>query len=109
VRKVLDQLFRRTPGEPVPLTLYSRPGCHLCEVMKSEIGRARVARPFRIEEVNIDGDPELYTRYRHSIPVLAIGGHVAFKGRLSAAEFERKFERLAAEWQRGREDAVEGA
>jgi hypothetical protein len=30
--------------------------------------------------------------------VLTVGGRVAFKGRMTRAEFERKFVRLAAEW-----------
>ena len=103
VRKVFDELLGRPGRDPVPLVLYSRPGCHLCEVMKAQITRARLSRPYRLDEVNIDGDPELYQRWGRSIPVLSIGGRVAFKAKLDSGQFERKFERLAAEWERSRE------
>jgi hypothetical protein len=91
VRKVLDAFLGRGAGEPVPVRLYSRPGCHLCDVMKAEL-----------EEVDIDRDDDLRRRFGHSIPVLEIGGRVAFKGRLTASELERKFERLAGEWDAAR-------
>lgn len=88
---------------PVPMVLYTRPGCGLCEEMVEEIRRARPGRPWSLTEVDIDGDPELERRHGTSIPVLWIGGRLAFKGRLTAAELERKFARLAGEWDRARE------
>lgn len=96
---LLDVWFGRQPA-PVPLTLYSRPACHLCELMKAELARARVGRPYTLQEIDIDSDPQLVERFGHSIPVLAIAGRVAFKTKLTAAEFERKFARLADEWTR---------
>ena len=98
MRKALDKLLGRPRPQPVPLTLYSKPGCHLCEVMRSELERARVSRPFRITECNIEDDPQLQQRFGLSIPVLEIGGRVAFKGKLDARAFAEKFERLAVEW-----------
>jgi hypothetical protein len=103
VRKVLDAILRRRGGDPVPVRLYSRPGCHLCDVMKTELARARLSRRYELEEVDIDRDDDLRRRFGHSIPVLEIGGRIAFKGRLTAAELERKFERLAGEWEASRE------
>ena len=91
---------KRARMAPVPMVLYTRAGCHLCDVMKAEIGRARLGRPFALEEVDIGGDPELEREHGRSIPVLAIGGRTAFKGRLERGELERKFARLAAEWER---------
>ena len=34
--------------------------------------------PFQLEEVEIDGDPELEPRYRERIPVVAVDGEEAF-------------------------------
>jgi hypothetical protein len=79
------------------LTLYTRPGCHLCEVMKAEVARARAAPPFVLEEVDISGDAELEARHGLSIPVLAIEGRPAFKGRLTAEDFAAKLARRARE------------
>ncbi len=80
---------------PVPLTLYTRRDCHLCEEMKAEIARVLVDEPYDLEEVDIDTDPELVRAYDRSVPVLAIAGKVAFKGRLTAEELERKVARSA--------------
>ena len=95
--------FRRRT--PVPLTLYTRAGCHLCEVMKSELERGLRDEAWQLAEVDIAADPQLEERYGRSIPVLHIGGRLAFKGRLEAAELRKKFARLAREWERAGEPA----
>jgi len=77
--------------------LYTRAECPLCEVMKAEIARVSARRPLALVEVDIDSDPELVERFGRSIPVLEIAGRVAFKGKLTSAELERKLERRARE------------
>ena len=94
---VLERLFRRRARPPVPLVLYTRPGCHLCEVMKAEIARARLG-PHELREVDIRSDPALAREHGTSIPVLAICGRIAFRGRLEAADLEREFARAARRW-----------
>lgn len=88
--------------EPIPLVLYTRRDCHLCEAMKAEMARARIGDPYSLEEVDIDGDEELVRAHGRSIPVLEIGGRTAFKGRLTATDFERRFARLAADYRSAR-------
>ena len=75
--------------------LYSKPGCHLCEEMKAEIGRAGCAGLYSLEEINIESDVTLLERYRNDIPVLTINGVEAFKHRLRAEEFKARLESLA--------------
>jgi glutaredoxin len=89
------------------LVLYTKAGCCLCDEMKAALEQCRASRPWRLEVVDIERDPELFERFKHSIPVLEIGGRVAFKGRLTAREFERKFARLAAEWEARTEPPAE--
>ena len=72
------------------VTLYTKPGCHLCEEAKREIERAGCAGLYTFEEVNILTDPELLRRYGYDIPVLLIDGTHAFRHRLTAEEFRRK-------------------
>jgi len=98
---LLDRLRGRRP-EPVPLTLYTRPGCHLCEVMKLAIEAAALPHPYTLEEVDISGDPRLSGLYRLRIPVLAIAGQVAFEGKLEPGELAQVFAERAAEWDRAR-------
>jgi hypothetical protein len=99
---LLDRLRGRRP-EPVPLTLYTKPGCHLCELMKAAVAEADLGRPYALEEVDISSDAKLSGLYRLRIPVLAIAGRVAFEGQLETSELERVFAERAAEWQRARE------
>jgi glutaredoxin len=72
----------------VQVTLYSKPGCHLCDEMKAEIARADCSEAFDLKEVNIESDAELFARYRHDIPVLNIRGVDVFKHRVRAWEFD---------------------
>lgn len=67
--------------------LYSKPGCHLCEVMKAEMAKAGCNELYELEEINIETDEKLTARYRYDIPVLEIDGHEAFKHRLSSQAF----------------------
>ena len=67
--------------------LYSKPGCHLCEVMKAEMAKAGCDDLYELEEINIETDKELFARYRNDIPVLSINGVEAFKYQLSSLAF----------------------
>jgi hypothetical protein len=67
--------------------LYSKPGCHLCEVMKAEMAKAGCGELYELEEINIESDPALLARYRNDIPVLLVEGREAFKHRLSSQAF----------------------
>jgi len=55
--------------------------------MKAEIKQARCDELYTLEEVNIEKDGELFTRYRYEIPVLLINGVEAFRHRLRVDEF----------------------
>ena len=56
------------------VTLYGKPGCHLCEQARAEVARVREERPFELREVDVSLDPGLAREYRERIPVLAIDG-----------------------------------
>jgi hypothetical protein len=75
----------------IVLTLYTRPGCHLCHEMLALLQRVlRDTRtPARIEEVDIANDPELEARYGMEIPVLLVNGKKAAKYRVTEARLTR--------------------
>jgi glutaredoxin len=77
---------------PREVTLYSRPGCHLCEEAKAAI--APMLREFGavLREVNIDEDAVLKERYGWDVPVIFIGAHKAAKHRVDVAQFRRQLE-----------------
>lgn len=72
----------------VKVTLYTRPGCHLCDEMKEVISSSGCAELYQLEQLDIEGDPEMFARYQYEIPVLFINGVEAFRHRVSADEFK---------------------
>ena len=59
------------------VTLYTRPGCHLCDQAREAIlGLRGVMPPFELDEVNIDEDDGLLARYLERIPVVLVDGEV---------------------------------
>ena len=86
---------RRT--EPLRLVLYTRAECPLCDEMKAEIEHADLGGRCALLVVDVDMDPILVERHGRSVPVLEIEGRVAFKGRLTVEELERKIARAIRE------------
>lgn len=77
------------------VTIFTRPGCHLCDVAKSNIDSSGCAGKFILEEINIDLDPAAREKYQYDIPVIFINGVKAFKHEVPPKDFKRKLERLA--------------
>jgi len=72
------------------LTIYSKPGCHLCDEMKAVVNRVIVDHSdVTLEEIDISADRELVARYGIEIPVLLIDGRKATKYRLSEDQLRR--------------------
>jgi glutaredoxin len=76
------------------LTLYSRPGCHLCDDARAALERVRVRAPFALREVNIDTDDSLLRRYLERIPVVALGDEELFELFVDEAALEDRLYRL---------------
>ncbi len=73
----------------ITLTIYSHPGCHLCDEMKSVVARVAAAVPLVLQEVDISTNPALEARYGLQIPVLLVEGKKAAKYRVTEAELAR--------------------
>jgi glutaredoxin len=73
----------------IALTLYSRPGCHLCEEMKAVIARVAQTTPLQLEEIDISTSSELEDRYGLEIPVLLVAGKKAAKYRIGEEELRK--------------------
>lgn len=70
--------------------VYSKPGCHLCDEAKEAIRSAGCDERFTLTEINIESDPELMSRYRYDIPVIAINGVDTFMHRVDPTEFRER-------------------
>jgi glutaredoxin len=75
---------------PRDITIYSRPGCHLCEEAKRQIAPLLTEFGSRCMEINIDQDPELRARYDYDVPVIFIGARKAAKHRVDLDQFRRQ-------------------
>jgi glutaredoxin len=71
------------------LTLYSRPGCHLCDEMKAVVKNVARTIPLALDEVDISADPALEAQYGLEIPVLLVEGKKAAKYRIGEEELRR--------------------
>jgi glutaredoxin len=63
---------------PAHVRVYGAAGCHLCEAARKVIHEVRAETPFALEEIEIDGDPDLERRYRARIPVVEVDGAEVF-------------------------------
>lgn len=68
------------------LTLYTRPGCHLCDEMKAVVRRVQGQVACELTEVDISRDEALLKRYGHHIPVLVADGVEVARTRVGVAE-----------------------
>ena len=60
------------------VTLYGRPGCHLCDDARAVLLRVRREVPFELVERDIESDDALLRRYLERIPVVAVDGREVF-------------------------------
>ena len=58
----------------INVTIYSRPGCHLCDDMKDLVRKVARTIPLTLEDIDIYGDDELEEKYGLEIPVLFVEG-----------------------------------
>lgn len=56
------------------ITVFTRHGCHLCDVAVAVLEGMRVELNFKIEKKYIDGDSELEELYGEQVPVIHIDG-----------------------------------
>ena len=71
------------------VTLYTRPGCHLCDVARETVLSLRERVAFEFAEVDIEADEELELEYGIRIPVVEVDGEEAFEVSVDATQLER--------------------
>jgi glutaredoxin len=61
---------------PPNVVLYTRRGCHLCDVARQVLERHGIFPAC----VDIDEDPQLREKFDTCVPVVEIGGRIRFRG-----------------------------
>jgi len=72
------------------VVIYSRKGCHLCEVVKESLSKLSRRRAFTSQAVDVDMGSELRRQFNDEVPVVFIDGRKAFKYHMDEQEFLRK-------------------
>jgi glutaredoxin len=78
------------------VTLYGKPGCHLCDDARAAVERLHAERSFELEEVDVTLDPVLNRRYGDRIPVLALDGEELFEYFVDLDALEERLARVSA-------------
>jgi len=73
--------------------VYSRKGCHLCQIVKETLLKLERRGSFTWREVDVDSDDRLRRQYTDEVPVVFIDGKKAFKYRMAEREFLRRLEK----------------
>ena len=68
------------------ITVYVRPGCHLCTVALDDLRQLRREQVFSLDVVDIESDDALHTRYLERIPVIALDGRELYDFAVDAAD-----------------------
>ncbi len=87
-----DEGARLARAGPLEVTLYTRPGCHLCEEAKAQMAPLLTRFGATLREVNIDADQVLRARYTNDVPVIFLGPRKVAKHRLDPARLARQLE-----------------
>jgi glutaredoxin len=69
--------------------LFTRQGCHLCDLAYQQLREEQSRRGFALEVIDIDTDPDLAARYGEQVPVVTIDGKVRFRGAINRVLLNR--------------------
>lgn len=69
--------------------VYSRNGCHLCDVVKATLAQLQPSADFQWHDIDIDADPALRRQFNDEVPVVFIDGRKAFKYHMDPRHFLR--------------------
>ena len=61
------------------VTLYTKPGCRLCDDARDALLRVRRLRPFELVESDVQDDPRLLAEYGEQLPVVLVNGTFVFE------------------------------
>ena len=76
------------------VTVYTKPGCHLCEEALRTLTQLQAQTPFALEEVNIQHDPALLARYGEQIPVVLLNGELLFEYTVNEDKLRKKLKEV---------------
>ena len=88
--------YRDKQASPILVTLYTRPGCHLCDEAKAQMLPILDEFGATLREVNIDEDPNLRQQFDWDVPVVFLGERKIAKHRVDLQQFRRQLEEVSS-------------
>ena len=98
----------------IEVTIFSRPDCHLCDVVERMARQMQAEVPFSLTRINIDEYADLAARYGNRVPVVLINQMEVLSGKMTEGDFRREINkarergpisrilsRLRSLWRRG--------
>jgi glutaredoxin len=82
------------PAATPTVTVYGRPGCHLCDDALAVLERLRAEIPFAVETVDIEADAALLRAYLERIPVIALDGAELYDFHVDAGDLRARLARV---------------
>jgi glutaredoxin len=79
---------------PPAVTIYGRPGCHLCDDALAVLERVHAEVPFALERVNIEDDDALLRAYLERIPVIALDGEEVYDYTVDEGDLRARLARV---------------
>ena len=77
------------------MTLFGRPGCHLCDDALAVRERIRSDVPFDLRTVNIEDDDALLRAYLVRIPVVSVDGEEVYDYYVDERDLRARLARVA--------------
>jgi glutaredoxin len=87
---LLTRLLHRSPrADHLTFTVYTRAQCCCCHKALDVLKEAQQRFGYAIEEIDVDGDPNLIAQFDTEVPVVALNGKVRFRGVINPALLNR--------------------
>ena len=78
------------------VTLYGKPGCHLCDEARQMLLSVQEEREFELAEVDVSLDAGLNRDYGERIPVVAVDGEEAFEYFVDRQALNERLDRVSS-------------
>ncbi len=80
----------------IEVQIYSRTGCHLCDVAEAKLMELQSALEFKLTKELIDGNLELEREYGDKVPVILINGAPHDYWRVNQERFTKAISEIKA-------------
>ncbi len=86
-------MTRPEEQKPIPVTFYTKAGCHLCEEARDMLEDIAALTQFDLTEIDIRSNPAIFDKYRYRIPVILIESEEnILEGRIEFRDLAKAFQ-----------------